>query len=68
MKEIIGIAGNIKGGWKSTLIGGVFVGIFIYQYFTMEKIELVSIDSALLGLGVALLFAPDGNKKKEEEK
>ena len=41
MKEVLGIISNVKAGWKSTALGCVFIGIFIYQFFTEEKIELM---------------------------
>jgi len=58
MKDLLGIIKNVKGGWKSSLVGVIFIGIFIYEYYTKDKIDLISIDSALLAIGLALLFAP----------
>jgi hypothetical protein len=60
MKEIIGLVTNIQSSWKTTVLGGVFISVFIYDYVTAtEQIELVSIDAAILAMGVSLLLAPD---------
>ena len=67
MKDILSVLGNVKSSPKSTALGAIFIAIFLQQYFTGEKIELVSIDSALLAVGLGLLFAPDGKKVKDEE-
>ena len=68
MKDILGLVKNVKSSWKTTLVGAIFIGVFIYDYVTAtEAIEMVSIDTALLILGVSLMFAPDKTEEKECE-
>ncbi len=65
MKDILGLISNVQKSWKTTLVGAVFIAVFIFDYVTAKApIEMVSIDTAILILGVGLMFAPD--KKKEE--
>jgi len=68
MKDILGLVKNVKGSWKTTVVGALFIGVFIYDYLTTTvPIEIVSIDGALLVLGVLLLFASDKTEEKECE-
>lgn len=67
MKDLLGIVKNVKGGWKSSIVGVIFIGIFIYEYYTKDEIDLVSIDSALLAIGLALLFATGGKDDTPKE-
>ena len=65
MKDIFGLLTNVKKSWKTTLVGAVFIAVFIFDYVTAKApIEMVSVDTAILILGVGLMFAPD--KKSEE--
>ena len=61
MKEIIGLVGNVTKSLKSTLVGASLILLFSYQYVKSEKpLILMSADTAVLVIGVALLFASDG--------
>ena len=64
MKDLLTVLGNVKKGWKSTLIGAVFICVFLYNHFDTEiVVELISVDTFLLALGIGLLFAPDKTPK-----
>ena len=66
MKDILGLISNVQKSWKTTVVGSIFIAVFVFDYVTAkETIEMVSVDTAILILGVGLMFAPD--KKKEEK-
>jgi len=65
MKDILGLVSNVQKSWKTTVVGSIFIAVFVFDYVTaIEPIEMVSIDTAILILGVGLMFAPD--KKSEQ--
>lgn len=65
MKDILGLISNVQNSWKTTVVGSIFIAVFVFDYVTaIEPIEMVSIDTAILILGVGLMFAPD--KKSEQ--
>ena len=68
MKQILSLVGNVQGGLKTTIVGAIFIAVFLYEFFTKDKIEFISIDTTILSLGILLLFAPDNKRKKIEEK
>ena len=68
MKDLFGLVNNIKGGWKSSIVGGIFIFIFLVEYLSGVEIELVSIDTAILGLGIILLFARKDTEEEKEKK
>ena len=60
MVELLTVINNVRKGWKSTLIGCIFILTFFYHHFhTSVTVELISVDTLLLALGIGLLFAPD---------
>tara|TARA_R110002167_G_scaffold362371_1_gene581458 strand:+ start:235 stop:441 length:207 start_codon:yes stop_codon:yes gene_type:complete len=68
MKEVFGLLGNVKSSLKSTVIGIAFISLFCYNYVTTNiPLELMSVETVLLGVGVSLLFAKDGEVKDKDE-
>ena len=68
MKDIFGLISNVQKSWKTTVVGAIFIAVFVFDYVTAkEQIEMVSIDTAILVLGVGLMFAPDNKKENKEE-
>ena len=66
MKDILGLISNVQNSWKTTVVGSIFIAVFVFDYVTAtEPIEMVSIDTAILILGVGLMFAPDSKEEKE---
>ena len=66
MKDLLTVLGNVKKGWKSTLIGVLFICVFLYNHFNTEiTVELISVDTFLLALGIGLIFSPDRIKDKK---
>ena len=64
MKEVFGLVGNIKGSLKTTIIGSLFIALFCYNYVTTNiPLEIMSVETVLLGVGISLLFARDSQKK-----